>query len=183
DRVIVYHGKHKKNITISANHVLKIPNDVSSAEASMAFISIFPLAAIRKTKLEIGESAMVMGLGMLGIFAVQELKTAGAYPIIAVDPIKDRRDLAMKMGADFGRAVAVVCLRPRLTLCAPEVQYIRFVPSRRFCAPGPAPPVRRRRKSGKSRRAAVLEKSHHYHRGRYDARIAQGRASAENDVR
>ncbi len=101
DRVIVYHGKHKKNITISANTVLRIPNDVPSAEASMAFISIFPLAAIRKTKLEIGESAMVMGLGMLGIFAVQELRTAGAYPVIAVDPIKDRRDLALKMGADF----------------------------------------------------------------------------------
>ena len=33
-------------------------------------------------------SAMVMGLGILGIFAVQELKVAGAYPVIAVDPVK-----------------------------------------------------------------------------------------------
>ena len=67
----------------------------------MALISTFPLAAIRKTKLEIGESALVMGLGILGIFAVQELKAAGAYPIIAVDPIRERREFAMKMGADF----------------------------------------------------------------------------------
>ena len=101
DRVIVYHGKHKKNITVPANNVLRIPNDVPSAEASMAFISIFPLAAIRKTKLEIGESAMVMGLGMLGIFAVQELKVAGAYPVIAVDPVKERREFALKLGADY----------------------------------------------------------------------------------
>ena len=67
----------------------------------MALIATFPLAAIRKAKLEIGESAMVMGLGILGIFAVQELKASGAYPIIAVDPIEERRDFALKMGADF----------------------------------------------------------------------------------
>ena len=101
DRVIVFWGKHKKNITISENNVLKIPDGVTSEEASMALISTFPLGAIRKVKPEIGESALVMGLGILGIFAVQELKTAGAYPIIAVDPIEERRSFALKMGADF----------------------------------------------------------------------------------
>lgn len=101
DRVVVYWGKHKKNITVSRNSVIKIPEEVSTKEASMALIATFPLAAIRKTKLEIGESAMVMGLGILGVFAVQELKASGAYPIIAVDPIKERREFALKMGADF----------------------------------------------------------------------------------
>ena len=101
DRVIVYWGKHKKNITVNRKNVIQIPEGVSSQEASMALISTFPLAAIRKTHLEIGESAMVMGLGILGIFAVQELKAAGAYPVIAVDPIKERRELALKLGADF----------------------------------------------------------------------------------
>ena len=80
---------------------MKIPGGVSTKEASMALISTFPLAAIRKTKLEIGESAMVMGLGILGIFAVQELKAAGAYPVIAVDPVEERRAFALKMGADY----------------------------------------------------------------------------------
>ena len=101
DRVIVIRGEHKKNITTNENNVLKIPEGVTSEEASMAFISTFSLGAIRKTKLEIGESAMVMGLGILGIFAVQQLKAAGAYPIIAVDPIGERREFALKMGADF----------------------------------------------------------------------------------
>lgn len=101
DRVHVYWGKHKKNITVNRNRVVKIPDEVSSREAAMALIATFPLAAIRKTRLEIGESAMVMGLGILGIFAVQELRATGAYPVIAVDPIKERRDLALKMGADM----------------------------------------------------------------------------------
>ena len=101
DRVVVYWGKHKKNITVSRSRVIKIPDEVTSAEASMALIPTFPLAAIRKTKLEIGESAMVMGLGILGIFAVQLLRAAGAYPIIAVDPVSERREFALKMGADY----------------------------------------------------------------------------------
>lgn len=101
DKVALFWGAHKKHQTVSRSKVAKIPDGVSTKEASMALISTFPLAAIRKTKLEIGESAMVMGLGILGIFAVQELRSAGAYPIIAVDPVKERREFALKMGADY----------------------------------------------------------------------------------
>jgi 2-desacetyl-2-hydroxyethyl bacteriochlorophyllide A dehydrogenase len=101
DRVVVFWGKHRKHITIQRERVVKIPDGVSDAEASMALISTFPLAAIRKTHLEIGESALVMGLGILGIFAVQQLRAAGAYPVIAVDPVKERRAFALRMGADF----------------------------------------------------------------------------------
>ena len=101
ERVGVYWGKHKKHITLSETHVYPLPDGISSKEAAMALISTFPLAAIRKTGLEIGEAAMVMGLGILGIFAVQELHAAGAYPVIAVDPIKERRAFALKLGADI----------------------------------------------------------------------------------
>lgn len=101
DRVIVFWGKHKKNITVKRSNVVKIPEGVSNKEAALLFIATFPLAAIRKTRLEIGESALVMGLGILGIFAVQLLRAAGAYPVIAADPIKERRELALKLGADI----------------------------------------------------------------------------------
>ena len=101
DRVIAVWTKHKKRLTLERKNVIKLPDEVSTKEASMAYISIFPLAAIRKTRLEIGESALVMGLGILGVFAVQELRAAGAYPIIAADPIPERREFALKMGADF----------------------------------------------------------------------------------
>lgn len=101
DPVVVFWGFHKGHVTVERRHVVKIPDGVSMQEASLAFISTFPLAAIRKTKLEIGESAMVMGLGMLGLFAVQYLKSAGAIPVIAVDPIAERREKALEMGADY----------------------------------------------------------------------------------
>ena len=101
DRVAVYYSCHKKMLTMNRDCVVKLPEEVSTKEAAMAYISTFPLAAVRKTRVEIGESAMVMGLGILGLFAVQELKAAGAVPVIAVDPLKDRRELALRMGADY----------------------------------------------------------------------------------
>lgn len=101
DRVAIHNGKHMRDITLPAENAIKIPDGVSEAEASMAYISTFPIAAVRKTHLEIGESALVMGLGILGIFAVQQLKAAGAYPVIAADPVEARRAFALKMGADY----------------------------------------------------------------------------------
>lgn len=101
DRVAVYWGKHKKTITHESGNLMRIPDAVSLEEAAMAFIATFPLAAIRKCRLELGESALVMGLGILGMLGVQLLRAAGAHPIIAADPKAERRELALKMGADY----------------------------------------------------------------------------------
>lgn len=68
--------------------------------AAFAFIATFPAAAIRKTQLEFGESAIVFGMGILGALAVQLLRAAGAYPIIAADLDESRRKFALELGAD-----------------------------------------------------------------------------------
>lgn len=102
DRVVVYWGKHRSINVVNENNVVKIESDaVTSETAAMSFIASFPMAAIRKTRLEMGESAMVMGLGILGMIAVKLLRAAGAVPIIAVDPNPKRREIALKCGADY----------------------------------------------------------------------------------
>lgn len=102
DRVALSWSNHCKYWISSEENLQKITYDnISLRDAAFCHISTFPLAAIRKCRLEIGESAIVMGLGILGILAVMFLKTAGAYPVIAVDPVKERRELALKNGADF----------------------------------------------------------------------------------
>lgn len=101
DRVVVYWGLHRGYNVVDENRVVKIEDDSISFEtAAMSFISTFPMAAIRKTRIEMGESAMVMGLGILGMIAVKLLRVAGAAPIIAVDPNPKRREIALKNGAD-----------------------------------------------------------------------------------
>jgi len=101
DRVVVYWGKHKAYNTVPEGNVVRIPDGIGLDAAAIAFIATFPLAAIRKTNLEIGEPALVMGLGLLGQLAVRLLRAAGAAPIIAADPVESRRAEALAGGADY----------------------------------------------------------------------------------
>jgi S-(hydroxymethyl)glutathione dehydrogenase/alcohol dehydrogenase len=48
---------------------------------------------------DFGESVVVMGAGPIGLSAVQGARIMGASPIICVEPIAVRRELALKMGA------------------------------------------------------------------------------------
>ncbi len=102
DRVALYWSNHKKYNIVNKNNVVKIEDDsISFSEAAIAHISAFPMAAIRKCGLELGESAMVMGLGVLGQLAVGLLKCGGACPVIAADPNPERREIALSYGADY----------------------------------------------------------------------------------
>ena len=82
-------------------HLKVFTDGVEYEEAAISYIATFPLAGLRKVKLEPGESCLIMGLGILGQFAVKFARAMGAYPIIAVDPIKERRDMAIENGADY----------------------------------------------------------------------------------
>lgn len=102
DRVVVYWSTHSNYNIVDEKQVVKIEYDnISYQDAAVSFIATFPMAAIRKVKLEVGESMLVMGLGILGQLAVKLARAAGACPIIACDPVKERREEALKGGADY----------------------------------------------------------------------------------
>lgn len=44
---------------------------------------------------------MVMGQGLLGLFATQFFRLSGAYPVVAADLNEHRRALALQLGADY----------------------------------------------------------------------------------
>jgi len=102
DRVLVYHGKHAKYNIRGEQEITKVENDsISSLDAAFVIIAAMGLGGVRKLELELGESAMVMGQGLLGLFATQFLRLSGAYPLIAADLNPDRRALALRLGADY----------------------------------------------------------------------------------
>ena len=101
DRVAMSWSLHSQYINMRRSYVYKLPDSVSFRDAALLHIGIFPLAAIRKCRLELGESAIVMGMGILGMTAVKLLKAAGAVPVIAVDPVAEKREKALAQGADF----------------------------------------------------------------------------------
>ena len=102
DRVALSWSTHSKYVVIHESNVHKIPDDsISFSEAALWTIGTFPMAAIRKCGLEMGESAIVMGLGVLGLVGIKLLRAAGAAPIVAVDPVPEKRAYALKIGADY----------------------------------------------------------------------------------
>lgn len=102
DRAIICFGKHEKYNIVRESNAFKVPyDDIPSSELSLCVISQFPMEGLRKLRLEIGESCMVVGLGILGLLAVKLARNAGAVPLIAVDPNSERRKMALEMGADY----------------------------------------------------------------------------------
>lgn len=100
DRVAASWSFHSQFVCVPAQDVYSVPDAVSFADAAFAHIATFPMAAIRKCRLEIGEGAIVMGQGILGQMAVLLLRAAGAAPVIAADPDAAKRERALALGAD-----------------------------------------------------------------------------------
>jgi S-(hydroxymethyl)glutathione dehydrogenase/alcohol dehydrogenase len=55
--------------------------------------------ALRRIPVEPGEEVAVFGAGPVGLSAIQGARIAGAGQIVAVEPIRVRRELALKLGA------------------------------------------------------------------------------------
>lgn len=102
DRVLVYHGVHSNLNVREEDEITKVENDcIPSVEAAFTVIASMGLGGVRKLELELSESAMVMGLGLLGMFSVQFLRASGANPLIAADLNPERRKMALELGADY----------------------------------------------------------------------------------
>jgi 2-desacetyl-2-hydroxyethyl bacteriochlorophyllide A dehydrogenase len=100
DRVIVTWGGHRSHNIKKANTVLKIEDDsIDLLDASFAHIASFSFLGVRKLKIEIGESVMIAGMGILGAFAVQIAGLSGAIPVLVSDFDPVRRKLALSLGA------------------------------------------------------------------------------------
>jgi S-(hydroxymethyl)glutathione dehydrogenase/alcohol dehydrogenase len=56
-------------------------------------------SAVNSAEVQVGDTVIVMGIGGIGINAVQGASHAGASHVIAVDPVPFKRELAEKIGA------------------------------------------------------------------------------------
>ena len=90
-RVLV-HQSHFARHNADPSTILPVPDGVESVDACTAILLGIALRGVRGGKIRIGDSVVVFGLGVIGLFAVHLSKIAGAYPVIAIDPVaKPRR--------------------------------------------------------------------------------------------
>ena len=61
----------------------------------------FALGAVRDGRIRIGDAVATFGLGAISPIALQLCRLAGAYPVIAIDPLENRRRSALQYGADL----------------------------------------------------------------------------------
>jgi 2-desacetyl-2-hydroxyethyl bacteriochlorophyllide A dehydrogenase len=72
---------------------------ISSEDGTWRSLAVTCQNAVRRATFQFGESAAVVGLGILGQLVTQYLAAAGAHKIIVIDPAESRLALAKKHGA------------------------------------------------------------------------------------
>lgn len=101
DRVITLKNHASMSITSTEPWItLKIPNGVSSTTASFLPLASVALHAIRRLDIKMGETVAIIGVGIIGLIAVQLAKICGARKVIALDLADNRLELARRYGAD-----------------------------------------------------------------------------------
>lgn len=65
------------------------------------FVSLGSVAlqAIHDARIKVGDAVVVSGLGVIGLLVVQLARRSGADPVIALDPLQSRREIAESLGA------------------------------------------------------------------------------------
>ena len=102
DRVSFMAGRSSfAEYTLSSTNVTaKVPDSVNDEEASL----FEPVLAVYIGVIQdvgLGDTVCILGQGALGLIATQLAKAMGAKKIIVSEPIKFKRDLAKKFGADI----------------------------------------------------------------------------------
>lgn len=98
DRVIS-NGSHAEYVSVPENLCAKIPDNVEYDTASFTVVSSIGLQGIRLAKPTLGETFVVIGLGLIGLLTVQLLRSHGCK-VIATDYDQNKVDIAKKFGAE-----------------------------------------------------------------------------------
>ena len=93
------HGAFAEFVSVPAHILYRIPDNVSFEQAAMVEPVGVAAHAVNISKIQPGESAVVVGAGMVGMFVINMLKIAGANPVIALDLDEKKLELAKEFGA------------------------------------------------------------------------------------
>lgn len=98
DRVTSW-APHAEFFVAPADQLFPVPDGIADEEAIWATLARTTQLAVRRAELQLGETAVVVGLGILGQLVTQYLALSGARRVIAVDMSAKRLELAAAHGA------------------------------------------------------------------------------------
>jgi L-iditol 2-dehydrogenase len=95
-------GAFAEYVAVPQHILYRLPDALSFRHAAMVEPVAVAVHAVGRSGVCLGDTAVVVGAGVIGLFLVQALRAAGCAQIIAVDLDQTKLDLACKLGADVG---------------------------------------------------------------------------------
>jgi predicted dehydrogenase/threonine dehydrogenase-like Zn-dependent dehydrogenase len=90
---------HAEVVSVPVNLCVKIPEGVDFESAAFVALGGIALEAVRMARVSLGETVVVIGLGLLGQIAVQLLNAAGCH-VIGMDIHPRKAEMALQHGAE-----------------------------------------------------------------------------------
>jgi threonine dehydrogenase-like Zn-dependent dehydrogenase len=93
-------GGWEEFVLVPRENLYPLPEEVSFAEAGAGCILNCPMAAVETSRVEAGDTLLIIGDGPSSLVMVQLARLKGAAPIIVAGHRSRRLELARKLGAD-----------------------------------------------------------------------------------
>jgi L-iditol 2-dehydrogenase len=93
------HGAFAEYVAVPRRIMYRLPDALSYEQAALIEAVSVAVHAVNLTPIRLGDSAVVVGSGMIGLLTIQAAKLAGCSRVIAIDPDETRLKLAREMGA------------------------------------------------------------------------------------
>lgn len=90
---------HAEFVFVPRNLVARIPTGANAQDAAFTTVGAIAMHGVRQADVKLGDTVLVIGLGLVGLLGVQILKAAGCR-VIGVDIAEDKLALARQCGAD-----------------------------------------------------------------------------------
>jgi 2-desacetyl-2-hydroxyethyl bacteriochlorophyllide A dehydrogenase len=97
---VFVHHPHQDVFVVPARLPVRLPDGLDPVLGLFVANLETAVNVVHDTPLRLGETALVFGQGVVGLLVAQLLKLASAGRVLAVDPLKKRRELARAVGVD-----------------------------------------------------------------------------------
>jgi threonine dehydrogenase-like Zn-dependent dehydrogenase len=97
------HGewKHRQTALRPEGTLYPVVPDVDPETMLFTDPARFALAAVHDAAVKLGDRVAIFGMGAIGLLALQMARLSGAEFVCVVDPVAERREVALALGADL----------------------------------------------------------------------------------
>ncbi len=95
------HGAFAEYVVVPNNIAYHIPAELPFENAALIEAVSVAVHAANRTPVQLGDTAVVVGSGMIGLLVIQAIRLAGCSTVIAIDLEDSKLSVAKQLGADF----------------------------------------------------------------------------------